>query len=77
MANRCTTIEEALERIYNIIDSAQNKDHPVQYVLDGFKEVAEVVPLDLYPEIIKFIKEAKNNFSFSTINAKELRSRNR
>ena len=56
MANRCTTIEEALERIYNIIDSAQNKDNPVQYVLDGFKEVAEVVPLDLYPEIIKFIK---------------------
>jgi hypothetical protein len=29
MANRCTTIEEALERIYNIIDSAENKDNPV------------------------------------------------
>ena len=67
MANRCTTIEEALERIYNIIDSAQNKDNPVQYVLDGFKEVAEVVPLDLYPEIIKFIKEAKEDGSFAVI----------
>lgn len=67
MANRCTTIEEALERIYNIIDSAQNKDNPVQYVLDGFKEVAEVVPLDLYPEIIKFIKEAKEDGSFAII----------
>ena len=67
MANRCTTIEEALERIYNIIDSAENKDNPVQYVLDGFKEVAEVVPLDLYPEIIKFIKEAKEDGSFAVI----------
>lgn len=67
MANRCTTIEEALKRIYNIIDSAQNKDNPVQYVLDGFKEVAEVVPLDLYPEIIKFIKEAKEDGSFAVI----------
>ena len=67
MANRCTTIEEALERIYNIIDSAQNKDNPVQYVLDGFKEVAEVVPLELYPEIIKFIKEAKEDGSFAVI----------
>ena len=67
MANRCTTIEEALERIYNIIDSAQNKDNPVQYVPDGFKEVAEVVPLDLYPEIIKFIKEAKEDGSFAVI----------
>ena len=67
MVNRCTTIEEALERIYNIIDSAQNKDNPVQYVLDGFKEVAEVVPLDLYPEIIKFIKEAKEDGSFAVI----------
>ena len=67
MANRCTTIEEALERIYNIIDSAENKDNPVQYVLDGFKEVAEAVPLDLYPEIIKFIKEAKEDGSFAVI----------
>ena len=67
MANRCTTIEKALERIYNIIDSAQNKDNPVQYVLDRFTEVAEVVPLDLYPEIIKFIKEAKEDGYFAVI----------
>lgn len=67
MANRCTTIEEALGRIYNIIDSAQNKDNPVQYVLDGFKEVAEAVPLASYPEIIEYIKEAKEDGSFAVL----------
>lgn len=67
MAKRCTTIDEALERIYNIIDSASNKDNPIQYVLDGFKEVAEAVPPTSYPEIIEYIKEAKEDGSFAIL----------
>lgn len=67
MAKRCTTIDEALERIYNIIDSASNKDNPIQYVLDGFKEVAEAVPPTSYPEIIEYIKEAKEDGSFAVL----------
>ena len=66
MANRCTTIEEAKLRIDDILFEASMmdlQDNPTNYILEGFKSVADAISPDLYPEVIKHLEShIKKNF---------------
>lgn len=63
MAKKCTTIDEAITRVYNIIESASN----IQDIINGFEEVANDTSATLYPGIIEFIKQAKEDGSFAIL----------
>ena len=66
MANRCTTIEEAKLRIDDILFEASMmdlQDNPTNYILEGFKSVADAISPDLYPEVIEHLEShIKKNF---------------
>lgn len=59
MAKNCTTIEEAKKRIRKILREASRmdlQDNPIDYILTGFKSVADDVSPALNPEIIEYLE---------------------